>query len=282
MTLLGKSFSAVILILSAVFMVLALAVNASHRNWRDVVLTGVNGEPGLKAQIESFSRQNKQLQDSKARTLAALDREQAARRTALAALQTQLDQLKADLQSSEAAVQQLTAQITVLSQTDLSRAQELERLTGENARLRTQVRTEQQDRDKLFTQTLELTDQMNKLRGIKLQLEERNQQLMAQVTRFEEVVASKGIDVNEPLDGAPPERNGNILQIDRPSQLVLISIGADEGLRQGHFLEVTRRGRYVGKLKVRNTEPDRAVAEILKDYSEGILQEGDRVDTSLD
>jgi hypothetical protein len=282
MTLLGKSFSAVILILSAVFMVLALAVNASHRNWRDVVLTGVNGEPGLKQQIESFSRQNKQLQDSKARTLAALDREQAARRTALAAMQTQLDQLKTELQLSEASVQRMSAQITVLTQTDLSRAQELERLTGENVGLRTQVRTEQQDRDKLFTQTLELTDQMNKLRGIKLALEERYQQLMAQVTRFEEVVASKGIDVNEPLDGAPPERNGNILQIDRPSHLVLISIGHDEGLRQGHFLEVTRRGRYVGKLKVRNTEPDRAVAEILKDYSEGILQEGDRVDTSLD
>ena len=282
MTLLGKSFSAVILILSAVFMVLALAVNASHRNWRDVVLTGVSGQPGLKAQIESTSRENAQLRDSAQRTQADLDREQAARRTALAALQTQLDQLKTDLQSSESTVQQQTAQITELVQTDRARAEELAQLTDDNATLRTRVRTEQQDRDKLFTQTLELTDQMNKLRGFKQQLEERNQQLMAQVTRFEEVVASKGIDINEPLDGAPPEINGSVLVIDRPSHLVEVSIGYDEGLREGHLLEVTRRGRYVGKLKVRNTEPDRAVAEILKDYSEGILQEGDRVDTTLD
>ncbi len=282
MTLLGKSFSVVILILSAVFMVMALAVNASHRNWRDVVLTGVNGQPGLKAQIEATRRTNEQLRDSQTRTLAALDREQAARRTALAALQTQLDQLKNDLQQSEASVQQMTAQLTVLSQTDLSRAQELERLTTENANLRTQVRTEQQDRDTLFTQTLELTDQMNKLRGFKQQLEDRNEQLMAQATRFKEVLTAKGIDINEPLDGAPPDRNGNILQIDRPSQLVLVSIGYDEGLRKGHFLEVTRGGRFMGKLKVRNTEPDRAVAEILEDYSEGILQEGDRVDTTIE
>ena len=282
MTLLGKSFSVVILILSAVFMVMALAVNASHRNWRDVVLTGVNGQPGLKAQIEATRRTNEQLRDSQARTLAALDREQAARRTALAALQTQLDQLKSDLQQSESSVQQMTAQLTVLSQTDLSRAQELERLTSENANLRTQIRTEQQDRDTLFTQTLELTDQMNKLRGFKQQLEDRNQQLMAQATRFKEVLTAKGIDVNEPLDGAPPDRNGNILQIDRPSQLVLVSIGYDEGLRKGHFLEVTRGGRFMGRLKVRNTEPDRAVAEILEDYSEGILQEGDRVDTTIE
>ena len=282
MTLLGKSFSVVILILSAVFMVLALAVNASHRNWRDVVLTGVNGQPGLKTQIENTRRTNEQLRDSKDRIQAALNREQAARRTALAALQTQLDQLKGDLQDSEANVQDLRGQLTVLTQTDQNRAEQLERLTAENADLRSQIRKEQQDRDLLFTQTLELTDQMNKLRGFKQQLEDRNSELLAQATRFKEVLDAKGIDVNEPLDGAPPDRNGNILQIDRPRQLVLVSIGYDEGLRKGHFLDVTRGGRYVGKLKVRNTEPDRAVAEILENYSEGILQEGDRVDTSIE
>ncbi len=282
MTLLGKSFSVVILILSLTFMVLALAVNASHRNWRDVVLEGVGGQPGLKTQIETIERTNEQLRDSEARTKADLAREQAARRTALGALQTQLDQLQELLKMTEANVQELTSQNTELTQTDLSRAQELERLTAETTGLREQIRTEQQDRDKLFAETLVLTDQMNKLRGFKQMLEERNQQLMAQVTRFEEVVTAKGIDINEPLDGAPPERNGNVLIINRPKHLVEVSIGFDDGLRKGHFLEVTRKGRYVGKLKVRDTEPNRAVAEILKDYSEGLIQEGDRVDTTLD
>ena len=201
MTLLGE-VSVVILILSAIFMVLALAVNASHRNWRDVVLTGINGQPGLKSQIESITRENTQLRDSKDRIQADLNREQAARRTALAALQTQLDQLQGVLQSSEQKVQQQTAQITVLTQTDLSRAEELERLTAENVTLRSQIRTEQQDRDTLFTETLTLTDQMNTLRGFKQELEVRNQQLIAQATRYKEVMTSKGIDVNEPLDGA--------------------------------------------------------------------------------
>ena len=50
MTLLGKCFSAAILLLSFGFMVLALAVNASHRNWRDVVL----GPNGYKSKIEAF------------------------------------------------------------------------------------------------------------------------------------------------------------------------------------------------------------------------------------
>ncbi len=282
MTLLGKCLTALILILSVMFAALALVATASHKNWRDVVLTGVNGQPGLKDQIEAIDRDNQQLRDQRDRTKNALAREQIARKTALAALQTQLDRLQEELGRSGAEVEGLRTQVTELTTSDLNKTKQLETLTGENARLRTSVRDEQAARDTLFTTTLELTDQMNKLRGFKLRLEQRNKQLMAQATRFEEVIAARGIDINEPLDGAPPERNGNILQIDRPSHLVLISIGSDEGLRAGHFLEVTRAGRYVGKLKVRNTEPDRSVAEILKDYSEGILQEGDRVDTTLD
>lgn len=282
MTLLGKFFTVTIAILAAVFMVLALAVNASHRNWRTVVLQGVNGEPGLKNQIESYERVNAQLRDEKRSIQSSLDREQAARRTALASLQTQLDQLSGELQQSESQVQALTAQNTELVQTDASRVEQLTQLNDENIKLRSSITEEQQNRDELFNQLLAATDAMNQLRGFKQQLEERNNQLVRQVTRFEEVVTSKGIDINEPLDGAPPQRNGRVLVIDRPNRLAQISIGSDEGLRKGHFLEVTRDGRYVGKLKVIRTDVDQAVTQILEDYSESILREGDRVDTTLD
>tara|TARA_R110002049_G_scaffold27321_2_gene94256 strand:- start:471411 stop:472247 length:837 start_codon:yes stop_codon:yes gene_type:complete len=278
MTLLGKSFSVVIFVLSLTFMVLALAVNASHRNWRDVVM----GQGGLKEKIETTERTNSQLRDSQLRTQAALDREQAARRTALAALQTQLTRLETDLQDSEASLQEYASKNAQLAQVDKFRAEALEKLTTEANELRQQIRTEQSDRDKLFAETLVLTDTMNKLRGTLQLQKERNDQLMAQVTRFEEVVSAHGIDINDPLDGSPPERNGTVLVINRPRDLVEVSIGHDDGLRPGHLLEVTRSGRYVGKVRVRNTEPDKAVAEIMRDYSEGIILEGDRVDTSLD
>lgn len=278
MNLLGKSFSVLILLLSVVFMVLALAVNASHRNWRDMVLA----DDGLKAQIESYERTNDQLREARARTQAELDREKAARRTALAALQTQLDQLESQLRESEATVQQLQAKNTELAQLDRSRAEELEKLTAETTLLRAQIRKEQQDRDTLFAETLKLTDDMNALRGIVQLQEDRNDQLLAQVTRYKEVVDAAGLNMNDPLDGAPPERNGSVLVINRPRKLVEISIGYDDGLREGHFLEVTRGGRYVTRLRVRETEPDRSVAEILNDFSEGTIQEGDRVDTTIE
>jgi hypothetical protein len=278
MTLLGKFLSTFIFILSTAFMVLALAVNASHRNWREVVLDPNNG---LKKQIETISRTNQQLTDDRQRTQAALDREQAARRTALAALQSQLDQMEQLLRASEAQVQQLEAKSTELSQLDRSRAEELQRLTDETRKLRDQIRAEQEDRDSLFAETLKMTDQMNLLKGSLQAQTERNEQLAGQLSRYREVVDMKGIDVNQPLDGAPPERNGTVLVVNRPLDMVEVSIGYDDGLRDGHLLDVTRSGRYVGRLRIRRTEPNRSVAEILKDYNQSPILEGDRVDTTF-
>lgn len=278
MTLLGKSFTVIIFLLSLSFMVLALAVNASHRNWRDVVL----GPSGYREKIQAISRQNEQLEDAQQRAQAALSREQVARRTALASLQTQLDELTKQIQTKITAAQQLQSALSNLTQSDKIKALELQTLTDATKNLREDVKKEQQDRDELFAQTLVLQDNLNEARGVRLELETRNQGLQKELTRFREVADHMGIDPNAPLDGAPPERNGNVLVINRPKGLIEVSIGSDDGLRTGHELEVTRKSRYIGRLKVLKATPNRAVAEIMKDYSEGFILEGDRVDTSIE
>lgn len=278
MTFLGKCFTFLIFIFSAVFMALALAANASHRNWRDEIVK----PGGLKEQVEQYARKNKELEDAKVRVERALAAEQVARRTALAALQTELDEKVNLLETAEGAMSSLLAQKDTLTRKDLQITEELTRLTADNAKLREQIRAEQEDRDQLFARTLELTDRMNSLRGLLEVQKERNQVLVAQVTRFTEVTAAHGINVNDAIDGAPPERNGMVLVVDRSSKLVELSIGYDEGLRKGHLLEVTRGKQYLGRLQVRRTEPDRAVAAILPDYSLGTIREGDRVDTTIE
>jgi hypothetical protein len=277
MTLLGKSFTVIIFLLSLSFMVLALAVNASHRNWRDVVL----GPSGYKEKIEAISRENEQLEDAYQRAQASLSREQVARRTALAALQTQLDQLQGELQLKNSSVQKLEGELSNLAQLDKIRATELQSLTDTATKLRDQVRKEQQDRDDLFAQTLILTDSLNQARGVRLELKTRNDSLQKELTRFREVADHMGIDPHAPLDGTPPERNGNVLVVNRSKGLTEVSIGSDDGLRTGHELEVTRDNRYIARLKVLKATPNRAVAEIMKDYSQGFVLEGDRVDTSI-
>jgi hypothetical protein len=276
MTFLGKILSTILFLLSLTFMVLALAANASHRNWRDSVL---DPNTGLKAQVEEIQQVNRQLADSRVRAEASLAREQVSRRTALAALQTQLDDLKNQLQNSEATVQDLQAQNNVLVDTDKSRADQLARLTASNKSLEDKIVSERADRDQLFAKSLILTDQYNQALGLLDNLTKVREGLAAELTRYQEVTSALGVNVDDPIDGAPPERNGVVLAVNRPSKLVSVSIGYDEGLRDGHFLRVTREGRYIGKLKVRRTQPDSSVAEILDAYLEGPIKEGDVVDT---
>ena len=279
MTFLGKIFSTAIAILSIVFMTLALAVNASHRNWRDVVM---DPSTGLKQRVEQVESQNQELTDARTRTETALAREQAARAAALAALQSKLSTLTERLRTAEARASNLQAEVSSLAQTDKSRAEQLARLTEANKVLEDKIIAERADRDQLFAKSLQLTDEYNQALGLLDTLNKVNETLVSDLSRYKEVMDARGINVKDPVDGAPPERNGVVLAVNQPNKLVEVSIGYDEGLRDGHTLRVTRGGRYLGKLLVRYTEPDSAVAEILEDYLQGPILKDDRVDTIVE
>jgi hypothetical protein len=82
---------------------------------------------------------------------------------------------------------------------------------------------------------------------------------------------------NEP---PPPETDGVVLAVGGTGQIE-ISIGADDGIRKGHRLEVVRGTNYLGRIEVVQTQPDKAVAKILRDMQQGPIQRGDRVKSQL-
>jgi hypothetical protein len=278
MTFLGRIFVFIILILSIVFMALAINVTATHRNWRDLVL---NPETGLKLKVEALETQVKQLNDRLVRARDDLAIEQASRRTSLAVLQTRADQYQQELQTASANALTLQGQVSEMTNVDNQRTEELTRLSQDNSNLRNQVTAERRGRDELFQKATDIADQLTKYRGQTSNLTERNEQLLQQLTQFKEVIDKLGVNPADPLDGAPPARTGMVIAVMKASNTVEVSIGYDEGIREGHLLDVTRAGRYITKLRVKSTRPDRAVAEILTDFRLGSIQEGDRVSTTL-
>ena len=63
--------------------------------------------------------------------------------------------------------------------------------------------------------------------------------------------------------------------------LIEISIGADDGRKAGHPLEVYRGNTYLGRIVIFKTGPDRAVGRIQKDLQRGQIKRGDRVTTKF-
>jgi predicted nucleic acid-binding Zn-ribbon protein len=283
MTLLGKTFTVFILVMSVLFMGFAIMVFSTHRNWK---LLADNPTPtaeyplGLKQQYEQLSQLNKQLRDEIDRAGKSLALEQAARRSALAALQEQKSQSETARAQAEAQLANLQAAHTQAVATLQATQARLDALTTEVVAVRDELRTTQQDRDAQFALAVEKTDNLNDLQGVKRDLQERHDQLLYQLSRAKKVLESVGLTEHTPTDGIPPEVDGYVVAVG-DKDLVEISIGSDDGLRVGHQLHVYRDRSYLGKVVVRKTLPDKSVVEILKQYRQGLIKKGDSVATKL-
>jgi chromosome segregation ATPase len=186
-----------------------------------------------------------------------------------AVVQAELDQLKAE--RSEA-----TAMVAATQANN-------QRLADEVTGLRTDIRTNEEARDKAFATTLKATEDLHQTAGQLRNTVERNRQLTEQVSGMTSVMDAKGIDPNTPPDAVTPTVDGLVSRVKQVAgaQLVEVTIGADDGLKQGNTVEVYRGARYLGRLDIVKTSPDRAVGRVDRRFQQGSIQEGDRVATRL-
>jgi hypothetical protein len=74
--------------------------------------------------------------------------------------------------------------------------------------------------------------------------------------------------------------NGQVTAVST-NGLVEVSLGRDDGMREGFTLEVHRNGQYLGRLLIKTVTDNKSVAEIMTGYQKGYVREGDRVDSKL-
>jgi hypothetical protein len=91
----------------------------------------------------------------------------------------------------------------------------------------------------------------------------------------------------------PPRVEGIIEEVNAArrqgsSELVEISLGSDDGLKKGHEMTVYRSGlkggqrpKFLGKIRIVDTKPDKAVGEVIEGTRNGVIQKGDNVTTKL-
>ncbi len=152
--------------------------------------------------------------------------------------------------------------------------------------LRQDLKTAQTVRDDTFKKVVDLTDQVNSLANECSRLKKLSQNLVDQLTKARECLhyfkLNEGADykAKEPPTGL----QGEVTGVPR-ADLVEVSVGADDGLRKGHKLEVVRVGggvvSYVGRIEVMETSPDRAVCRPDPAMLRSPIQKGDRVYANL-
>lgn len=276
MNWLGRVFIVLIFIMSIVFMTLSMAVYSTHKNWKTVAdglqtkLDQANAEKGQLTTAHNLRVQELSTEKEAAeQQVRKLETERVSLADRNVQIQTELDQLK----------QQQREQIASVSST-----QELNKgLVAEVTGLRNDIRTEQQARDAAVAATLTATEDLHQVKGEYETARARSEQLIKQVSGMTHVMREKGINPDTEPGSVVPTVNGVVSQIRRANgaQLVEVTIGADDGLSAGNTLEVSRGDKYLGRIEILETSPDKSVGRVDRRFQTGQIQEGDRVATRI-
>lgn len=277
MTFVGKILVIVIVVFSLVFMGFAITVFSAHTNWKTVAderqrdVTRLGSEVGgLRNQVTSLDQQLATEQEKIAQEVATLEMEDQQSRQELADLR---EQVNARIQEAN--------ENSRRAETALDEAED-RRL--EAVRLRTDISGLMTEKDGLFRDNVDLQTDLFERTSERDRAEKRNQQLQIRVRRLETLAANAGLPTDnlEDLDlvATLPLVEGLVLKTageKAGDRFVEISIGSDDGLRQGHQLLVWRPGaspKYLGKIQIIDADPDRAVARVLSNFR---IQKDDNV-----
>ncbi|MEN1681234.1 MAG: hypothetical protein AAGJ46_16725 [Planctomycetota bacterium] len=276
MSFLGKIFVVLIFILSIIFMTLAAVVYGTQKNWEALAKQ-------TQAKLSEATTDFDQLKDQYNRETGELEAKREAALQQLRKLEAERDRLQGRNVEIQAQIDQLfeanreaTAAVDAAEQDNL-------RLTNENDTLRKEVRQVQAKTDDSLKQALEATEALNNLQGEAEINAERAADLIAETTRMRAILTENDINPDLPFDAVTPAVDGMVSKTARRggSILVEVTIGSDDGLQEGDTVDVFRNSKYLGRVKILKTAPDRAVGRVDTRFQEGRIQEGDRVATRL-
>lgn len=278
MNLVGKIFILLIFVMSLVFMGLAIAVYRTHENWRFAVENEdrAKGPLGLKVQLRearaNIEELNAKLKSDEERHTAEIKQSRERQANAERArdnLAETVATLTKQNQELETANKRATAALDTATANEAA-------LTAEVTGLRQEIRVTQLDRDKQFATVVKQSDQIHQQQGELRRLEERRLLLAQQVAKQRTVLREH--DLSEDTPRVPPRVVGKVVAVGK-DDMVEVDLGTDDGINDGLTLEVFRGAKYLGKLEVLRTTPDRAVGRIIPGFKKGIIQAGDNVTT---
>lgn len=280
MNLVGKILVVLNLVMSIVFMSLALMVYATHRDWRDAV---ENPQTGYKVQIERKNAEIATLNQTRAQLQRDFDRARNEHAHAIAQLTSRLDESQRQLATLQATYNDQVrlaneAQLQLKATTEQLQAQD-----AEIARLRKENDDVKKDRDAKLAELTQSIDELANLRFEVKRLRDRHLDLESQLTMYMVALADAGIQ----LDRSGPPRLEGVVLASSSEGFVEISLGSDDGLEKGHTLDVFSIGstpetsRFLGKIEIVRTDTSKSVARVLREFQKGPIRRGDRVATRL-
>jgi septal ring factor EnvC (AmiA/AmiB activator) len=284
MNIIGKIFVFAVFVMSLVFMSFAIALFSTHTNWREEITRPADqvqaGKPlGYKLQLDEAKKERETLTAEIAKLTAEVAASEAARDQIVAKIQTALGEKDKELQALRKA-KDTREDEREKAQTELAMTRtELEKATKTVEGLRDDIRGMQAKVDEQVTRTAKLAGELHEKESFLEIATERKAQLEKQVANARLLLKQHGLAIESMPRDHVPTAGGVVTAVADDS--IEVTLGGDDGVQMGHFLEVYRDDEYLGRVQVISVKPDRSVGRVIREFKRGDIQPGDRVATRL-
>jgi len=284
MNIIGKIFVFAVFVMSLVFMSFAIALFSTHTNWREEITRPADqvqaGKPlGYKLQLDEAKKERETLTAEIAKLTAEVAASEAARDQIVAKIQTALGEKDKELQALRKA-KDAREDERENAQTELAMTRtELEKATKTVEGLRNDIRGMQAKVDEQVTRTAKLAGELHEKESFLEIATERKAQLEKQVANARLLLKQHGLAIESMPRDHVPTAGGVVTAVADDS--IEVTLGGDDGVQMGHFLEVYRDDEYLGRVQVISVKPDRSVGRVIREFKRGDIQPGDRVATRL-
>jgi len=280
MTLVGKILVIIIMVFALFFLALSTVVFTTATNWRDENAKVKKSKDDLQKKLQQaqaeYDAQKNVLQIAvAARAKAVKDAE-----ARIADLTTQNNRRQTEIQEQRKNV------ATALE--EVRRTQdEAEARIAEAQKLRETLSAVQTQANEFKLRQTELNDQIRILQRELEGAKENNQDLRDKVAILQGALSKAGLPTESASYVAlnvPPAVEGYVKRVDAKNTRVEISVGSNDGLIAGHELYVFRtdpKPEYVGKIRIRDVDPNQAVGDVINRYQGKKIREDDRVTTQI-
>jgi hypothetical protein len=281
MNLVGKIFTVLILIMSLAFMMLAVTVFATHKNWREIV-TNTEARPGmelgLKKQLDNANEEKARLTDQKTKLQADADAEKKALRDSLAKAEQESDDLKRQRDDAAKKVVDLEKRAREAVAAMQATQETLAKMREEIGTLRKDIGDARKSRDDYFKEVVRLTDELHQAVVQQKLLKERTAKLSEQLVQARDILRKHDLRENDDPN-TPPVSDGLVRSVQ--GETVEITLGSDDGVRVGHKFDIFgRRGganTYLGRVEAVAVKAESAACQIDRKLLKGPIQNGDTV-----
>lgn len=284
MSIIGKIFVFAVFVMSLVFMAFSVAIYSSHTNYKaDIERSSdeVTFEKplGWKAKLEEEIKTRETLTQEIERLIKDAAASEASRDQIVAKLQSALVEKNGELVGlREEKIEWDKKQQQAINEVEKAR-EELTLATTAVQKLREEVKQQQTQVDGQVDRVAKLAVELHEKESFLVIANERKAQLEKQVANARLLLKQSGLSIDSQPKDRVPSIDGVVVAV--ADDAVEVSLGGDDGVQMGHELEVYRNDQYLGRVRVVSVKPDKSIAIVIKAFSRGAIQQGDRVATRL-